>query len=62
MRTTNVSQLQESLTNAPDKAYERPTVVCRDCKSPSPIDALIEVDALHVQCPSCLFVFFLDRE
>jgi len=57
-----VSQLQESLTNAPDKAPERPTVACRDCKSPSPIDTLIEVDALHVQCPFCLFVFFLDRE
>jgi hypothetical protein len=55
-----VSQLQELLTNAPDKAPKRPTVVCRDCKSVSPIDTLIEVDALHVQCPLCLFVFFLD--
>jgi Zn finger protein HypA/HybF involved in hydrogenase expression len=55
-----VSQLQESLTNAADEALERPTIVCKDCKSPSPIDSLIEVDALHVQCPQCLFVFFLD--
>jgi hypothetical protein len=61
MRTTNVSQLEESPTNA-DEAPEPPTVVCRDCKSPSPIGSLIEVDAVHVQCPVCLFVFFCDTE
>jgi hypothetical protein len=60
MRTTYVSQIEESLTNAPDEASERPTVVCRDCRSPSSIDSLIDVDALHVQCPVCLYVFFLD--
>jgi hypothetical protein len=60
MRTTYV-QLQESSTHA-KKASKLPTVVCRDCKSPSPIDALIEVDALHVQCPHCLFIFFWDTE
>jgi hypothetical protein len=62
VRTTYVSQLQESLTKAPHAAHERPTVVCRDCKSPSPVDSLIEVAALHVQCPVCLYVFFLDTE
>ncbi len=61
MRTTNVSQLEESPTKA-NEAPKLPTVVCRDCKSPSPIGSLIEVDALHVQCPVCLFVFFCDTE
>lgn len=58
----NVAQLQESRTNAPHEAPERQTVVCKDCKSASPIDSFIEVDALHVQCPRCLFVFFLDTD
>ncbi len=58
----DVAQLQESLTNAPDEALERQTVVCKDCKSALPVDSLIEVDALHVQCPRCLFVFFLDTD
>lgn len=62
MRTTYVSRLQESPTKSSDEAPERPIVVCRDCRSPSPIEALIEVDTLHVQCPLCLFVFFLNRE
>lgn len=62
VRTTNVSHVQESLTaTVLDEALERPTVVCKDCNSPSPIDSLIEVDALHVQCPRCLFVFFLNK-
>jgi hypothetical protein len=46
--------------NRPGDA-ESTTVVCKDCKTPSPLDALIDVDALHVQCPSCLYVFFLER-
>ena len=56
-----MSQIEESLTNAPDESPERPTVVCRDCRSASPFDELIEVDAVHVQCPLCLYVFFLER-
>ncbi len=61
MRTTNVSQLEESPTNA-EETLEVASVVCPDCRSRSPIDSLIEVDALHVQCPLCLFVFFWDTE
>jgi rubredoxin len=34
--------------------------VCRDCKSASPVKSLIPVDALHMQCPICLYVFFLE--
>ncbi len=57
-----MEQIQESLTNAPDEAREHPTVVCKDCRSVSPVDSLIEVDAMHVQCPMCLYVFFLDTK
>ena len=28
---------------------------------PSPVESLITVDALHVQCPLCLYVFFMDE-
>ena len=35
-------------------------MVCKDCKSPSPVEAFIPVDALHMQCPMCLYVFFTD--
>jgi hypothetical protein len=59
MRTTNVSQLEEPQTDA-NEAPEFAAVICPDCKSPSPIGSLIEVNALHVQCPVCLFVFFWD--
>jgi hypothetical protein len=51
----------ELLTNDLHDAADAPTVVCRDCKSPSPTDSLIPVDALHVQCPLCLYVFFNGR-
>jgi len=61
MRTTNVSQLEESPTNA-HEALQPPSLVCPDCRSSSPIGSLIEVNALHMQCPLCLFVFFWDTE
>ena len=35
-------------------------VLCRDCKSLSQVESFIRVDPLHVQCPLCLYVFFMD--
>jgi hypothetical protein len=49
------------LTSDLHGAADTPTVVCGDCKSPSAIESLIPVDALHVQCPLCLYVFFNGR-
>jgi hypothetical protein len=54
-------QLKEPQANA-DEALELPSVFCPDCRSLSLTNLLIEVDALHVQCPLCLFVFFWDTE
>jgi hypothetical protein len=51
----------EARTSDLHEAAHAPTVVCRDCKSPSLIESLIPVDALHVQCPLCLYVFFNGR-
>jgi DNA-directed RNA polymerase subunit RPC12/RpoP len=51
-------QLQESPSNAPNDAAEPSTIVCKDCKSSVPVESLIPVDALHMQCPRCLYVFF----
>ena len=62
VRTTNVAYVQKSLTNNRNDQTEAPMVVCRDCKSPSPVAALIPVDALHVQCPLCLYVFFTELQ
>jgi hypothetical protein len=61
LRTTKMGVTSESLINDLHDAADAPTVVCRDCKSPSPIESLITVDALHVQCPLCLYVFFNGR-
>ena len=60
MGTTNVSHFQELPAAEFNRAAEAPAVVCKDCKSPLALDLLIPVDALHVQCPHCLFVFFLE--
>jgi len=60
LRTTKMG-VTSALTNDLHEAEDAPTVVCRDCKSPSPIESLIPVDALHVQCPLCLYVFFNGR-
>jgi hypothetical protein len=60
VRTPVVPQFRESLTNDRNDAAEAPILFCRDCKAPSPVESLIPVDALHVQCPQCLYVFFAD--
>jgi hypothetical protein len=60
VRTTFVPQFRETLTNDRNEAAEAPIVFCKDCKAPSPVESLIPVDALHMQCPQCLYVFFVD--
>jgi hypothetical protein len=55
-----MAQIQETLTSDRNFADEAPTVVCNDCHAATPADSLIRVDPLHVQCPRCLYVFFLD--
>jgi hypothetical protein len=42
-----------------EDAGEPSMFICRDCKSASPVRSLITVDPLHMQCPLCLYVFFL---
>ncbi len=51
-------QTQDLFTDLDDFHF----VVCRECKTQSAFDMLIDVDPIHVQCPSCLFVFFLDKK
>jgi hypothetical protein len=53
-----MTQIQESLDYDRLEAADVPTIVCNDCKAPSPVASLIPVDALHVQCPLCLYIFF----
>jgi hypothetical protein len=60
-RTTSVPPTQESLSHGRNEEVEAPTVLCKDCKYASPVESLITVDALHVQCPVCLYVFFMDE-
>jgi hypothetical protein len=60
-RTTFVPPTQEFLSDVPYDEAEASTVLCKDCKFPSPLDSLVSVDALHVQCPRCLYVFFMDE-
>jgi hypothetical protein len=55
-----MAQIEETLTSDRNPAVEAPTIVCNDCHAPTPVDLLIRVDPLHVQCPQCLYVFFLD--
>jgi hypothetical protein len=55
-----MAQIQETLTSDRDVAVEAPTIVCNDCHAATPVDMLVRVDPLHVQCPRCLYVFFLD--
>lgn len=58
VRTTYVAQIQEFLNLMDDRNdLAEATIVCRDCKSASPVESLILVDTLHVQCPLCLYVF-----
>jgi hypothetical protein len=58
-RTTSVPPNQESLSHGRNE--EAPTVLCKDCRSASPAESFVSVDALHVQCPLCLYVFFMDE-
>jgi hypothetical protein len=60
MRTTDVSHFRELPAAEPNRAAVASAVVCKDCRAPLPLDLLVPVDALHVQCPHCLFVFFLE--
>jgi hypothetical protein len=56
VRTTYV----ESIAKQSDEATDATHLVCRDCRSEFPVKSFIPVDPLHVQCPFCLYVFFLD--
>jgi hypothetical protein len=60
-RTTSVPPTQETLSNSRNDEAEASTVLCKDCRIASPVESLIAVDALHVQCPLCLYVFFMDE-
>jgi hypothetical protein len=61
-RKLYVRYVMELSTSKTQNASAEPVVViCKDCNASSPIESLIGVDPLHVQCPHCLFVFFLDR-
>jgi hypothetical protein len=60
-RTTFVTPTQEDLSNSPEVEAEASTVLCKDCRIATPLESLITVDALHVQCPHCLYVFFMDE-
>jgi hypothetical protein len=55
-----MAQIQDSLSSGRNLAVEAPIIVCNDCHAQTPVDSLIRVDPLHVQCPQCLYVFFLD--
>ena len=53
--------IQEIFSNRRDDEAEASTVLCQDCRIASPVDSLVTVDALHVQCPLCLYVFLMDE-
>ena len=61
VRTTFVPGTQDSLSHGRNEEAEASTVVCKDCHYASPLESFITVDALHVQCPLCLYVFFMDE-
>ena len=52
--------IQEILSNRRDEEAEASAVLCKDCRIASPVESFVSVDALHVQCPLCLYVFFMD--
>jgi hypothetical protein len=60
IRTTFVTPTQEYFSNSRDEAEISP-VLCNDCKVATPVESLVTVDTLHVQCPRCLYVFFMDE-
>jgi hypothetical protein len=51
---------QEYFSNSRDEVESSP-VLCNDCKVATPVESLVTVDTLHVQCPRCLYVFFMDE-
>jgi hypothetical protein len=61
VRTTFVTPTQEHFSNSREEEAEASAVLCKDCKAATPVELLIAVDALHVQCPQCLYVFFMDE-
>jgi hypothetical protein len=61
VRTTFVTPTQEYFSNNGEDEAEASTVLCRDCKVASPFESFVTVDTLHVQCPQCLYVFFMDE-
>lgn len=61
VRTTFVTPTQEYFSNSREDEAETSTVLCKDCKFASRVESLVTVDALHVQCPRCLYVFFMDE-
>ena len=60
-RTTSVPPIQDTLSNRRNDEAEASAVLCKDCRIASPVESLVSVDALHVQCPLCLYVFFMDE-
>jgi hypothetical protein len=60
-RTTFVHSNQEDLSHRRDGEAEASTMLCKDCKYLSQVESFIAVDALHVQCPLCLYVFFMEE-
>ncbi len=61
VRTTFVPRTQESLSDGRSEEGETSTVLCKDCQYASPVESFITVDSLHVQCPLCLYVFFMNE-
>ncbi len=59
-RTTYVESLAKHRDDATDEVTDAGHVVCRDCRSRFPVKSFIPVDPLHVQCPFCLYVFFME--
>jgi hypothetical protein len=55
-----VPQIPETLSNSRSDEAEDFAVLCKDCMNASPVQSLVSVDALHVQCPLCLYVFFME--
>jgi hypothetical protein len=60
-RTTFVPTTDKVLSDTREGEAENSTVLCKDCKMASPIESLVTVDALHMQCPLCLYVFFMEE-
>lgn len=60
-RTTFVHPTQKDFSHRGNEEAEASTVLCNDCKHVSTAESFITVDDLHVQCPLCLYVFFMSE-